>query len=280
MKNSSLPVVLTIAGSDNSAGAGIQADLKAITASGCYALTAVTCVVAEVPGHVFGIQPVQASLLAKQIRSCFEAFPVAAVKTGMLYSKSLIRVVVKELQHLRKSHPFHLVIDPVMIASSGDSLFCDDAVQLYRKELLPMADVVTPNLDELGFLSNAKPQNLQDMAACGTAMATLFQVPFLCKGGHLQGTEAVDLLIGHGEMRSFSAPFFRNAETHGTGCTYSAVIAAELAKGRDLGDAVGIAKEYITSAIGNAYQWGNTRALASGILISQENKGIALTVDR
>lgn len=256
------PVVLSIAGSDNSAGAGVQADLKAFVEAGCYGLTAITCVVAEIPGRVFDLQAVRPALLAQQIRSCFDAFPVAAVKTGMLFSNALIRVVVEELERARQSKAFSIVVDPVMVATSGDPLLQPAAVKTYRSKLLPMADVVTPNVDELCVLAGQQIRNEAEMLTAGRALFQDYGVPFLCKGGHLGGEEAVDWLVaGKGEER-LAAPFVQGAETHGTGCTYSAGIAARLARGQGLLPAVRGAKRMITRAIREAHTWGTTRALA------------------
>lgn len=266
------PVVLSIAGSDNSAGAGIQADIKAFTEAGCYGLTAITCVVAEVPGRVYDLQSVRPALLAEQIRTCFEAFPVGAVKTGMLYSNALLRVVVEELQQARQRYrrqhraPFAIVVDPVMVASSGDALLKPNAVKTYRERLFPMASVITPNVDELAVLIGRRVDDEGGMREAGEQLMTEYGVPFLCKGGHLGGEEAVDWLIdSQGRMR-LTDPFVPGAETHGTGCTYSAGIAARLARGQDLRAAVRGAKRMITRAIREAHVWGTTRALAVPVL--------------
>jgi hydroxymethylpyrimidine/phosphomethylpyrimidine kinase len=259
------PVVLTIAGSDNSAGAGLQADSKTITALGGYALTAVTCVVAEVPGKVSMIQPLRAAVVAEQVRLCFEAFPVATVKTGMLYSESIIEAVIDALlvaTRGRKVKPA-LVIDPVMVASSGDLLLKPGAVRAYRRSLLPLATLVTPNLDELQVLVGREVKNLREMEAAGAELAAQFQVAFLLKGGHLRGREAVDVLVQPGgSSERFVAPFVKGADPHGTGCTYSAAIATGLARGASLREAVGEAKKFITHAIRMRHRWGRTEILA------------------
>lgn len=258
------PVVLTIAGSDNSAGAGIQADSKTITALGGYALTAVTCVVAEVPGKVSMIQALPAAVVAEQVKLGFEAFPVAAVKTGMLYSESLIGTVIDALlasTRAMKRKPA-LVVDPVMVASSGDMLLKPGAVRAYRRSLIPLATLVTPNLDELRVLAEREVASLSDMEAVGLQLATEFQTAFLLKGGHLKGRQAVDVLVEPGgRSERFSAPFIRGADPHGTGCTYSAAIAVELAKGGTLSQAVAAAKAFITRAIERRHRWGRTEIL-------------------
>lgn len=246
------PVVLTIAGSDNSAGAGIQADLKSIAALGGYGLSAVTCVVAEIPGRVDAIQSVQPSLVADQIRLCFSAFPVAAVKTGMLFSTAIIRRTVDALLAAKTigKNPPALVVDPVMVASSGDALLKPDAVAAYRMHLLPMATLVTPNLDELAILAGCPIADRKTMVREGTRLADDYKTAFLLKGGHLRGKLATDILVGPGGLQAeFSAPFIRSADPHGTGCTYSAAIATRLAHGDSLREAVGQAKEFITESI-------------------------------
>lgn len=258
------PVVLTVAGSDNSAGAGLQADAKTITALGGYALTAVTCVVAEVPGQVSMIQSLRPAIVAEQVRLGFEAFPVAAVKTGMLYSESIIQAVIDALlaATAQTKRKLALVVDPVMMASSGDLLLRPGAVRAYRRALLPLATLVTPNLSELEVLGDRKVTSLREMESAGAELADRFQVAFLLKGGHLRGREAVDVLVEPGgASERFSARFIRGADPHGTGCTYSAAIATELAHGRTLREAVGRAKEFITRAIERRHRWGRTEIL-------------------
>jgi hydroxymethylpyrimidine/phosphomethylpyrimidine kinase len=267
------PVVLTIAGSDNSAGAGLQADSKTITALGGYALTAVTCVVAEVPGKVSMIQPVRAAVVAEQVRLGFEAFPVAAVKTGMLYSEAIIEAVIDALlaatRGSRKKPA--LVVDPVMVASSGDLLLKPGAVRAYRRSLLPLATLVTPNLNELEVLAGRKVKTLREMEIAGAELADQFQVAFLLKGGHLRGRQAVDVLAQPGgSSERFVAPFIRGADPHGTGCTYSAAIATGLAHGASLREAVGAAKKFITKSIQRRHRWGRTEILGHSLAAGGE----------
>ena len=253
------PVVLTIAGSDNSCGAGAQADLKTITALGGYAQTAITCVVAEIPGRVSAIQPVHPRIVAEQVRLSFEAFPVAAIKTGMLYSAAIIRAVAAELDNLPKLPP--LVVDPVMVASSGDPLLKKSAIAAYENDLFPRAALVTPNLDELRMLSGMPCRNLAEMKAAGLALARKFGVPFLLKGGHLRSRIASDILATEGGFEEFRARFIRGADTHGTGCTFSAAIATGLAQRHPLAKSVAQAKKYITAAIAGRLRWKTTSAL-------------------
>ena len=254
-----LPVVLTIAGSDNSCGAGAQADLKTITALGGYAQTAITCVVAEVPGRVSSIQPVTPRIVAEQVRLSLEAFPVAAIKTGMLFSAAIIRAIAAELDAISRPPP--LVVDPVMVASSGDPLLKRSAIAAYESLLFPRAALVTPNLDELRILSGQPCRNLEEMLAAGRTLVCRFGVPFLLKGGHLKARRAVDLLVSSSGTEEFVADFIRGADTHGTGCTYSAAIATGLAQGLSLSESVAQAKAFITRAIATRLRWKKTTAL-------------------
>ena len=253
------PVVLTIAGSDNSCGAGAQADLKTITALGGYAQTAITCVVAEVPGKVSAIQAIQPRIVAEQVRLSLKAFPVAAIKTGMLFSAPIIRAIAAELGKLRKLPP--LVVDPVMVASSGDPLLKNSAIAAYEELLFPLAALVTPNLDELRILSGMPCRDLEEMKAAGRALVRKFGVPFLLKGGHLKSRNAVDIIASDNGFEEFHADFIRGADTHGTGCTFSAAIATGLASGLPLTESVAQAKAYITAAIADRLRWKKTTAL-------------------
>lgn len=251
------PVALTIAGSDNSSGAGIQADLKTFGAFGVYGLTAVTCVVAEVPGRVEKVQAVTPDVLRSQIRLLFEAYPVAAVKTGMLYSRALLRVVSEELAD--RLGRFHLVVDPVMVASSGDPLLKKDAVRAYEEELLPLADVITPNLDEAAVLLGRRITGLRAMAPAAAELHAKYGAAVLLKGGHLRGPRAVDLLCDRRGTVEFTARRLSGCETHGSGCTLSAAIAAGLARGRSLAASVDGAKQYLHRAIARQFVWRRGR---------------------
>jgi len=257
MKNP--PVVLTIAGSDNSCGAGAQADLKAITALGGYAQTAITCVVAEVPGRVEAIQPVRPDIVAAQIRLSFDAFPVAAIKTGMLFSTAIILEVALALAARGKLPP--LVVDPVMVASSGDPLLKTSAVKAYRDLIFPLATLVTPNLDELRILSGMPCRNLDEIKDAGEMLVGRHGCAFLLKGGHLHEKTATDILATRDGFQTFVAPFRKNIDAHGTGCTFSAAIATFLAAGWTLSKSVDHAKKYITRAIEEHLRWKHAVAL-------------------
>ncbi len=251
MRDRSPRVALTIAGSDNSAGAGMQADLKTFGAMGVYGLTAVTCVVAEVPGKVTRIQAMEPEMVAEQIRLCCEVFPVAAVKTGMLFSRAIIEAVAGALP--AEGPP--LVVDPVMIASSGDALLQPDAVAAYRELLFPRAALLTPNLDEARALLNSDIPDLAAMREAAGEMRSRFGCDVLLKGGHLGTAEAVDILVSKNGMLELRAPFIAHVDTHGTGCTYAAAIAAGLAGELPLGEAVRRAKDFVSRAIGEHLRW-------------------------
>jgi hydroxymethylpyrimidine/phosphomethylpyrimidine kinase len=253
-----IPVALTIAGSDSSAGAGIQADLKTFSAFGVYGLSAVTCVVAETPGHVSKIEPVSAELVREQIEVLLRGFPVAAIKTGLLFSGRIISEVVDAL---RKHRATPLVIDPVMVATSGDALLQDDAIQIYERDLFPLAALLTPNLGETSRLLGKSITDLAAMHKAGKTLEKKYGVPVLLKGGHLSGNNAIDLLFQSGNVIEFSAPFSRGIATHGTGCTYSAAITAGLANGLPLEEAIRRAKKFVTAAIAQHHAWGSVHAL-------------------
>ena len=255
------PVALSIAGSDNSAGAGAQADLKTFTAFGVYGLTAITCVVAEVPGKVSAIAPVPPEIVAEQIRLSLTAYPVGAVKTGMLHSRAVIEAVCDVLEGAR----LVLVVDPVMVATSGASLLEPEGIDAYRRRLFPLARLITPNLDEAAALLGRPISSVAEMREAGRQLCRQFGCAFLLKGGHLQG-EAVDLLCTpEGKVSEFTAPRVSGVSTHGTGCTLSAAITAGLANGAPLEHAVACAKNFVTRAIAQHYCWprrgGETHAL-------------------
>jgi hydroxymethylpyrimidine/phosphomethylpyrimidine kinase len=253
-----IPVALTIAGSDSSAGAGIQADLKTFSALGVYGLSAVTCVVAETPGRVSRIEAVNAETVREQIEVLLGGFPAAAIKTGMLFTAE----IVAQVAAIMTNHPsIPLVVDPVMIATSGDALLQGDAIAIYEKELFPRAAVLTPNLDEASRLFGTRISDVAAMREAGGALARKYGVPVLLKGGHLSGDQAIDLLFARETVHEFSAPFSRGVSTHGTGCTYSAAITAGLAQQLSLEEAIGRAKKYVTATIEQHHEWGAIHAL-------------------
>lgn len=255
--SASIPVALTIAGSDSSSGAGIQADLKTFSALGVYGLTAITCVVAETPGAVSKIEPVGAELVREQIEVVLRSFPVAAIKTGMLFSREIVEEVARTLraQSEKTKTRVPLVVDPVMVATSGDALLQDDAIETYERELFPLASLITPNLGEAARLAGEPIGDVGAMRKTGQMLAQKYGVPVLLKGGHLSGDQAIDLLFAGQRVIEFSAPFFRGVTTHGTGCTYSAAIAAGLAHDLPLEESVRRAKKFVTATIVQHYAW-------------------------
>jgi hydroxymethylpyrimidine/phosphomethylpyrimidine kinase len=241
------PVVLAIAGSDSGGGAGIQADLKAITAAGAWGATAITCLTAQNLEGVRSIQPTEPEVLADQIDAVCEGFQVGAIKTGMLYSAELIRVVVDRIRHHR---PGPVVVDPVMVATSGARLLQEDAIAALRDELLPLATVVTPNLHEALILAGGRPvEGIAAMCAAAETILRLGVSHVLVKGGHLEG-EAVDLLYDGLQYREYRARRVASATAiHGTGCTLASAIAAGLALGYTVPEATAAAKDLVTAAL-------------------------------
>ena len=252
-----VPIALTIAGSDCSAGAGIQADLKTFAALGVYGLTAVTCVVAEVPRKVSRIEPVTTSMVREQIEVLLKNFRIGAIKTGLLCSAEIVCAVAQTIQDGKKkaarSIPF--VVDPVMIATSGDNLLEPESVEAYENNLFPLATLITPNLDEAALLLETKIDDRKQIKSAAKALAKKYGASILLKGGHLRGDNAIDLLFHNGESTEFSAPFVRGVATHGTGCTYSAAITAGLASGFSLERAIARAKKFVTESIRRRFHW-------------------------
>ncbi len=247
------PVVLTIAGSDCSAGAGLQADLKTFSALGVFGLTVVTCVVTEVPGKVSRIDAIDARIVREQVELCLANFPVRAIKTGLLCSAETVETVADVLEASAREIP--LVVDPVMEATSGDVLLQPEAVDLYCTRLFPRATLVTPNMAEASALTGHSVRNLEDMRAVGEELARKFKTPFLIKGGHLGGERAIDLLCDGTKVAEFSGSFVTGVSTHGTGCTYSAAIIARLALGDSLEEAIVQAKDFVSRAIREHFAW-------------------------
>jgi len=246
-KRAKFPVALTIAGSDSGGGAGIQADLKTFAALGVHGTSAVTCITAQNPKGVYGIQACSVEIVRRQIKAVFDELRPAAVKTGMLYSAPIIRAVAESL---RRHRGVPLVVDPVMVSTSGAQLLKPAAVRALCAQLLPLATVVTPNLDEAEILVGGNLRSVPDLRAAARELHRRFGCAALVKGGHLRGLrEAVDIFYDGRQELLLSAPFVRGVSTHGTGCTYSAAIAGYLARGCSLPKAVERAKEYITQAI-------------------------------
>jgi hydroxymethylpyrimidine/phosphomethylpyrimidine kinase len=243
-------IAVTIAGSDSSGGAGIQADLKTFAALGVYGASVITALTAQNTRGVRAIHDVPADFIRAQIDAVFSDLDVGAVKIGMLSQAATIEAVA---QGLAAHHAKNIVLDPVMVATSGDRLLVPEAVEALRKLLIPRALVVTPNLPEAAALTGASvARNEREMEVQARELLALGARNVLIKGGHGSGDQSLDLLIGQGEVVRLSARRVATSNLHGTGCTLSSAIAAGLAKGLDLSAAAQDAKEYVTAAIAAA----------------------------
>ena len=243
---------LTIAGSDSGGGAGIQADLKTFSALGVYGASVITALTAQNTRGVRAIHDVPPDFIARQIDTVFDDIRIDAVKIGMLSRPEVIEAVAAGVE---RHGVTKLVLDPVMVAKSGDHLLAPEAVDFLRQRLLPLATLVTPNLPEAAvLLAEDAIEDDSHMAAACERLLALGPAWVLLKGGHLEGPESTDLLIGSGEMRRFTAPRVPTPNTHGTGCTLSSAITAGLAQGLDVIEATARAKEYITAALKAADQ--------------------------
>lgn len=237
---------MTIAGLDSGGGAGIIADVKTFSALGVWGLVALTAVTAQNTKGVFGVQGIEPELVRKQIKVVAEDIGIDAAKTGMLYSEEIINAVAEEVSN----YDFPLVVDPVMYAKSGDPLLKPEAREALIKKILPLAKVVTPNIPEAEALVGWEIRNLEDMKKAARYIVENYgSEAAIVKGGHLTGNKSIDIMYYEGEYHYFETPRIQTKNTHGTGCTYSAAIAAELAKGKNLIDAVKIAKQFIFVSI-------------------------------
>lgn len=236
---------LTIAGSDCSGGAGIQADLKTMLANGVYGMSAITALTAQNTTGVTAIMNVTPEFLGQQLDSIFTDIFPDAVKIGMVSDKELIKVIADKL---RQYQPKHVVVDPVMVATSGARLIAEDAVEVLQQELFPLATVLTPNIPETEILCGTAIKDEQDMIAAAQKIAGKYASAVLCKGGH-SINDANDLLCTGDSCQWFKGQRIDNPNTHGTGCTLSSAIAANLAKGASLQTAVAEAKAYISGAL-------------------------------
>ena len=246
--------ILTIAGSDSGGGAGIQADIKAISANGGYAMSVITSVTAQNTVAVTDAFDLPISLIEAQLDAVFTDFDVASVKTGMLSSPAIVETVATKL---REYTPPAIVVDPVMISKSKFPLLKEEAVDSLKTALIPLATVITPNIYEAELLAQQDIRNTDEAKGAAKAIAEFGCRAVLVKGGHLTGNSATDVLYYDGEWVFFEAEWVETENTHGTGCTYSAAIATQLAHGKDLVDAINTAKAYITGAIQNALDIGH-----------------------
>lgn len=240
-------VALTIAGSDSGGGAGIQADIKSMQANGVFAASVITAVTAQNTRAVTQAFDLPLDLIAAQIDAVFDDFEIKATKTGMLSSAGIIEMVVAKVDEWRIDP---LVVDPVMVSTSGFALLQEDAVESLKQLLIPRATLVTPNTHEAAHLTGIEITSVAEAEQAARQIFEMGQASVLVKGGHLEGEdEAVDVFYDGEAIAYFRAPFIDTPHTHGTGCTYASAIAANLAKGMDMHAAIGAAKEYVTQAI-------------------------------
>ena len=278
-ETSTPPVALSIAGFDPSGGAGIIADLKTFTAFGCFATAAVTSLTFQNTTGVFGAATQTAETVRRQVTAVVEDFRVAGMKTGMLPTGEIIREVARLVRETGLGHTGP-VVDPVVRSTSGYDLIDDDALEALKRELLPLARITTPNLPEAERLTGMKIENEEDMRRAAALVRGMGARAVLVKGGHLTG-DAVDLLDDGGEVRLLRAPRVQSSSTHGTGCTLAAAVAACLARGLALADAVEAAKRFVTAAIRRAPALGRghgpvrhdirVRFTAGGVLIEDSD---------
>jgi len=244
-----MKIALTIAGSDSGGGAGIQADLKTFHQFGLFGTSVIVALTAQNTRGVRAVEPVSESMVAAQLNALAEDLPPAALKTGMLANANLVRLVAKAI---RGNAWRPLVVDPVMVASSGDRLLTDEAEDVVRDTLLPLAVLVTPNLDEAAILTGLAVHDVASMERAGTTLLTLGAGAALVKGGHLDGDEITDVLVTSKGTEHFTRPRIATSSTHGTGCTLSAAVTAGLALGRSLDQAVAGALDFVQRAIAAA----------------------------
>ena len=244
----SLPVVLTIAGSDSGGGAGIQADLLTFAAHGVFGTTAQTCLTAQNPQTISAIKALGARFVLEQIHRVTTYFNVQVIKTGMLFNRSIIKTVARFLE---KNPQIKSVVDPVMVSSSGTTLFQPNAIEVLKKALLPRATIITPNLDEAALLLKWRPDDRASMLTAACELTQTYNVATLLKGGHLAHDKLIDVLIESpgAEPKIMSAQRVAPVNTHGSGCTLSAAIAAELARGHTLSTAVTQAHAYLQKTL-------------------------------
>jgi hydroxymethylpyrimidine/phosphomethylpyrimidine kinase len=259
LKRKKIPVALTIAGSDSGGGAGIQADLKVFASLEIHGTSVLTCVTAQNPKRVLGVEVCRPAIVREQIEAVFEELPPDAVKTGMLYSAGIIEALVKFFARHRN---VPLVVDPVMVSTSGTHLLKTSAIRQLKTRLLPLATLVTPNLDEAAILAGRDLKSVEDLRWAAREIRERFGCAALVKGGHLKtANEAVDIFFDGKNELLLSAPFVNGLRTHGTGCTFSAAIAGFLTLGDDLPKAVARAKDYISQAIAQSHVAGRHAVL-------------------
>ncbi len=270
MQNETIGRVLIIAGSDSGGGAGIQADIKTCAAFGAYAATAITAVTAQ---NTLGVQQVQAmspELVRAQIRSVLDDIGADVIKIGMLANKAIIEAVADEIE----DEDAFVVLDPVMVATSGDKLLEDDAVEAMKTRLIPVCDLITPNIPEAQILTGLSIDDVDDFGKAGEALIEMGAYAALIKGGHMKGNMVIDVLVSEDENALMSAPRIKSKHTHGTGCTLASAIAAAMALGAPMDEAVNTAREYVFEAIRSAPGLGQGKGpLNHGLAMSEDEGG-------
>jgi hydroxymethylpyrimidine/phosphomethylpyrimidine kinase len=246
--------LLIVAGSDSGGGAGIQADLKTASAFGVYGMTAITAITVQNTRGVCGVQKVAPETVAGQIEACLSDIGADAIKTGMLVDAAIVAAVAGALE--KHAHGIPLVLDPVMVATSGDALISDDAVETMAERLFPRAALVTPNLPEARRLTGLAVENRAEIRAAGEKLIAMGAKAALIKGGHGAAQVIEDVLVRPGGEKVFTSPRIDSRNTHGTGCTLATAIACGLAEGRDLAEAVARARSYVRRAIAAAPDFG------------------------
>lgn len=250
MEMSENRAALTIAGSDSGGGAGIQADLKTFSALGIFGTCVVTAVTAQNLSGVFAIQAIDPQVVKKQLLAVLAGYPIRAIKTGMLFSAEIIEVIAGVLEDYSD---LPLIIDPVFATTSGSKLIEDEAIAALKTRLFPLANLVTPNMPEAEILANTKLKDRQHLEKTANRLYERFKVPILLKGGHMADT-ACDILCDQEGMHAYDSELIPGVNNHGSGCTYASAIAALIARGLPLRDAVAEAKSYITQSLKNPLQ--------------------------
>jgi len=254
MNASLLPIALTIAGSDSSGGAGIQADLKTFAAFDVFGMSAVTAITAQNSMGVSGVYPLEADAVTAQIEAIAGDYPLKATKIGMLANAAIAEAVGAAIESLNL--PF-VVIDPVLLSTSGDRLLDDDGIDVLCRELLPRALVITPNIVEAEFLSGRKITSIEQARAAAVEIHDHTGAAVVVKGGHGDGDDIIDVLFDGEQFSEYTSVRIHTPHTHGTGCTFASAIAASLARGQSLADAVAAAQSYVAGAIAHAFPIGH-----------------------
>lgn len=266
--NQSTPRVLIVAGSDSSGGAGIQADIKTCAAFGVYSATAITAITAQNTVGVQRVEALSADLVAAQMHSVLSDIGADVIKIGMLANADIIKAVADVI--INEAEDTAVVLDPVMVATSGDKLLEDDAIDAMKELLLPLADVVTPNVDEAEILTGLRPVDANGLIQAGERLLEMGAFAALMKGGHLEGKSITDVLVAPDGNHIMSAPRIHSRHTHGTGCTLASAVAALLAQGASLEIAVREAREFVMGAIRTAPKLGKGNGPLNHGLLNQE----------